>query len=282
MVKRPIIHKPRFWLKWSVFLISWTFSVLTLGIVIFSGDSELSTSSHYASSADLDFRPPKNQIEAFFYRRWDPNENNRPIYSVNFENLGSENNKLGIFKTALHKVVKIQDLELKFYQYDSDNLTEVNTSDIFVIPEEITNYTRALVKKIMARVTTVTNGWRVNNIDIGNVSEVRVNNFDYQIFHEGDLFFAVQSKRAIVSGGNSYVVLRGHAKITIADGSTLESNHIEWDVKQQHFKAKGVYVLNRGGIITTGKGICLDAELRSISGQFAKSKQKEQKCIAKL
>ena len=276
MVKRPIIHESRFWLRWSVFLILWTLSVLILGIVIFSGNNELSTSA----STGLDLRPPKNQTGAFFYRRWDPN--NRPIYSVNFENFCPENNKLGIFKTALHKVLKIQDLELKFYQYDTDKATAVTTSDIFTIPEDITIYTRTLPEEIMSRLTTGMDGWRVNNIDIGNVSEVSVNNFHYQVFYEGDLFFAAQSKRATVAGGNSGVVLRGHAKITIADGSTLESNHIEWDVRQQHFNVNGVYVLNRSGIMTTGKGICLDAELKSVNGQFANSKQKEQKCIAKL
>lgn len=282
MVKRPIIYEPRLWPKWSVLLISWSLSVLILGIVIFSGNNELSTVYSDAASTGPDLRPPRNQTGAFNYRRWDPNENYRPISSVHFENFGSENNKLGFFKTALHKVVKIRDLELKFYRYNQGKVTAATTTDIFPIPEGITADTRVLVKRLMRRLTTLTDGWRVNNIDLGNVSELRINNFDYQVFHDGNLFFATQSKRAIVSHGHSGVVLQGHAKITIADGSTLESNYIKWDVKKQHFSVNGVYVLKRGGIITTGKGICVDAQLKSVNGQHAKSERKEQKCIAKL
>lgn len=282
MVKRSIIHEPHFWLKWSIFLISWALFVLILGIVIFSGNNELSTFYHDAASTGLDLRPPKNQTGTFNYRRWDPQENYRPICSVNFENFCSENNKLGIFKTALHKVVKIRDLKLKYYQYNSSKVTAATIPDIFLVPEGTTNDTKAFVKGIMRKLTTLANGWRVNDIDLGNVSEVCVNNFDYQVFNEGDLFFATQSNRAIVSYRNSDVVLRGHVKITIADGSTLESNYVKWDVQKQHFSVNGVYVLNRGGIITTGKGICVDAQLKSVNGQHAKFEWKEQKCIAKL
>jgi len=282
MVKRPIIHEQRFWLKWSALLISWSLFVLILGIVIFSGNDELSTLYCDAASTGPDLRPPKNQTGTFNYRRWDPQENYRPICSVHFENFSSENNKLGIFKTALHKVVKIRDLELMFYCYSPGKVTAAAIPDIFSVPEDITTDTRVLVKRIMRRLTTLADGWRVNDIDLGNVSEVCVNNFDYRVFNEGDLFFATQSNRAIVSYRNSDVVLRGHAKITIADGSTLESNYIKLDVTKQHFRVNGVYVLNRGGIITTGKGICVDAQLNIVGAQSTKAKRKEQKCIAKL
>lgn len=274
MVRQPIIHEPRLWLKWSVLLISWYLSVLILGIVIVGGNNELNTPYHNAASTGRELRPPKNQTGAFNYRRWDPNENYRPISSVRFENFCSENNKFGFFKTALHKVVKIQDLELKFYNYNPDRITEANTPDVFLFHQDITNDTRALVKGIMRRLSTFADGWRVNNIDLSNVTEVRINNFDYQVFNDGDLLFATQSKRAIVSHKHSEVVLRGHAKITIADGSTLESNHIKWDVKKQHFRVNGVYVLNRGGVMTTGKGICVDAQLNIVGAQIAKAERR--------
>jgi len=274
MLKRPIIHEPRLWLKWSVLLISWSLSVLILGIVIVGGNNELSTAYSDAASTGPDLRPPKNQIGAFNYRRWDPNENYRPICSVHFENFSSENNKFGFFKTALHKVVKVRDLELKFYRYNPGEVTAATIPDIFPVPEGITTGTRALVKRIMPRLTTHADGWRVNNIDLGNVSEVRINNFDYQVLYEGDLFFATQSNRATVSNEHSDVVLRGHAKITIADGSTLESNYIKWNVTKQHFRVNGVYVLNRSGVMTTGKGICVDSQLNIVGVQSAKAERR--------
>jgi len=285
MIRRPTVHEPFLWLKCSALLISWTLFALVL--IIVTGNNELELSTIYLDFASLrpdpDLRPPKNTIKAFNYCRWDPKGNNRHRCSLRFENLYSENNKLGFFNTALHKVVKIQDLELKFYRYSSDKATAATTPDISPVPDGITTDTRALVKRIMHRLTTPADGWRVDlGVDLGNVSEVRVNNLDYRVFHDDNLFFATQSKRAIVSYEHSDIVLHGHAKITIADGSTLESNYIKWDVKKQHFSVKGVYVLNRGGAITTGKGICVDAQLKSVNGQYAKSERKEQKCIAKL
>lgn len=272
MVRRPIIHEPRLWFKWSVLLFSWALSILIL--VIVTGNNESSTLYSDAASTGPALRPPKNQTGAFSYRRWDPEENHRPICFVHFDNFCSENNKLGFFKTALHKVVKIRDLELKFYRYNPGKATAAATLEIFPIPEDMSTDTRLVVRRIMRRLTTLTDGWRVNNIDLGNVSELRVDNFDYQVFHDGDLFFATQSKRAIVSHGHSEVVLRGHAKITIADGGTLESNYVKWDVQKQHFRVNGVYVLNRGGVMTTGKGICVDAQLNIVGTQIAKAERR--------
>jgi lipopolysaccharide assembly outer membrane protein LptD (OstA) len=126
-------------------------------------------------------------------------------------------------------------------------------------------------------------GWRVTNIDLSNVSEVRINNFDYQVFYEDDLFLSIQSKRAMASYKHSGIVLRGHVIIKTADGSTLESNYVKWDIENQHFTVNGIYVINRNGVKTTGRNISVDAQLNNVKGQNAKVKRKEaEKCFAKL
>ena len=280
MIKGSMISEPWPWLKWSVLLISWISCVLVL--IIVARNNELSTSYRDLTSTIPDLQLPKNQIGAFNYWRWDSKQNYRPISSVRFENLCTENNKLGPFKTALHKVVKIRDLKLKFHRYSSDKVTAGTTPNIFPAPEGTATDTTALAKSLIGRLTTPTKGFRINNIDLGNVSEVRIDNLNYRVFDDGDLFFAAETRRAIVSYERSDVALRGHAKITVADGSTLESNSITWNTRRQHFSVDGVFVLNRCGVITTGKGICVDAQLKDVKGQYARHEQKEQKCIAKL
>jgi len=277
-----MIREPRLWLKWSVLLISWILCVLTL--VIVARNNELTTVYRDPASPIPDFQLPKNQIGALTYRRRDAKQNYRPVRSVRFENLCSENNTLGPFKTALHRVVKIRDLKLEFYRYNSDRATKTTTTttEIFPAPEGTATDTTALAKSLIGRLTTPTKGFRINNIDFGNVSEVRIDNLNYRVFDDGDLFFAAESRRATVSYKTSDVVLHGHAKITVADGSTLESNRIKWNTRSQHFSVDGVFVLNRGGVITTGKGICVDSQLKDVKGQHARQEQKEQKCIAKL
>ena len=279
MVRRPIILTGP-WIKRTVFLASWVSSVLILIIVV--SNNALNPFYDAAVSTTAELIPPRNQTGAVSYRCWDPKENYRPIYSVCFKNLFAENNNLGVFKTALHKIVKIQGLELEFHRYSSDDGTANEKLRISPMPEGLTTSSRALIETI-DRLLHRADGWRINNLDVGGVSEVSINNFDYKLFYDGELFFSVESKRAMVSYKHSGLVLRGHAKISITDGSTLESNYIEWDVKNQHFTVDGGYVLNRGGRVTIGKDICVDAQLNNVEAQSAKVERKEnQKCLAKL
>lgn len=262
-------------------MLLWTLSFLIL--IIFAGNNELNTLYSDFVNCGPELRPPKNQLGAVSYIRWDPKENHRPVCSMCFKNLRTENNKLGIFKTALHKVVKIRDLKLEFYQYSSGKTTATATPDIYPVTGGTIADAKALIKQIMHKLINPGDGWRVNSIDFGNVSEVRINNFNYKVLYDDELFFAVRSKRAMVSYKHSGVVLRGHVTIKTADGSTLESNYVKWDIKKQHFSVNGIYVLNRDGVKTTGRDICVDTQLKSVKAQHAKFNQKEEpECFAKL
>jgi len=275
-----VIFKSNLWLKLAVLLTSWILSILAL--IIVSTNSELNTLYNEAISPGPELRLIKNQTGALSYIRWDPEENYRPIYSVHFKNFRAENSNLGIFKTALHKVVKIHGLKLEFYQYSSGKTTATTTPDIYPVYEETIADAKALIKEVMRKLINPEDGWRVN-IDLGNVSEVRINNFDYQVFYEGDLFFSIQSKRAMASYKQSGIVLRGHVIVKTAEGSTLESNYVKWDIEKQHFTVNGIYVINRNGVKTTGRNISVDAQLNSVEARNAKVKRKEaEKCFAKL
>ena len=280
MVRQEAIQERWLWVKWGVLLVVWVLSAVVFITIV--GNNELSKYCREAASPGFDLQLPQNELRAFHYRSMNSKDDNRPVFSVRFQSLCAENSNLGFFKTALHKVIKIQDLELNFHQYSQGKATSSTVPGIQDASEAISIDIAVLIKNTIQGFTTPVSGWRFTNIDIGNVSEVRVNNFDCRVFRDNNLRFATQSRRAIVSYKDSDVILHGSAKITIADGSTLESNEIKWDVKRQYFSVRGVYVLNRRGIITTGKGICVDAQLKSIEGQYAQSKRKEQKCIARF
>ncbi|MHC4572164.1 MAG: hypothetical protein ACYS0C_08830 [Planctomycetota bacterium] len=278
MIARPPTFKRRQWLKW-VFLASlWLLSFLIL--IVVSANNELNTLySDVVSRAAVELRPPKNQMGALSYIRWDPNENYRPVYSICFKNLLVENNNLGIFKTALHKVVKIRDLQLRFFRYSSRS--PLILSNTFPVSIDIPTDAKGL-KKLVEWMKRRSKGWTVNFV-LGNVSEVRIKNFDYKIFHDDDLFFAIQSRRAIASYKRAGIVLRGRVTLETADGSTLKSNHVRWDIENQLFTVKGIYVINRNGVKTAGKNICVNAELNDIKAKHAKFERKEeQECFAKL
>ena len=285
MDRERIIFKPDPWIKWAPLPVSWILSFLILTIVFSENDSN--TLYNEAARHGPRLRPLKNEVRGLSYIRWDTQEDHRPIYSVCFDNLRVENNDLGIFKTALHKVAKIRGLKLELYRHNSPEAASTSTTDIYSVYGDLSTDAGVSVlvqiKELLPMLTAPRRGWRIGNIHLGNVSEVCVDDFDYRVLGDDDVYFGVQSSRAMVSYRWSDILLRGRVKIRIADGSTLESNYIKWDVKKRHFSVKGVYVLNRSGTVTTGKGICLDAQFNNVRPQNAKATKKENKeCYARL
>lgn len=270
------------WIRWPVLLTAWTLSFLSF--IIVTRNNELNKLyNNKAAGPETGFIGPKNQTGALSYWRCEPKANGRLIHSVDLKNLRAENNNLGIFRTALHKVVTIDGLQLEFHRYTSPEGMRSTSPDIPAVLDGVTADVQPLIDQISHKLTDPMRGWRLNSIDLGNVSEVHVENFDYRAFHDGDLFFRIQSRRAIASYKRSGIILRGRVTLETADGSTLKGNHVTWDVEKQHFIVNGVYVLDRGGVRTTGKDICVDAQLNRIGTVTATFKCKEeQKCLVKL
>ena len=265
------------------------------------------------------------------YFRRDPIKNGRPLYSVKFDELNTAKGRLGIFKTGVYKIVKVNGLQLKLFRYSpekkivpanvskaekpvADNNRKDTCSTQFSSKEphgmssmtalgdsqdgysnsELFDELLERAKKLSGRCQfnssgkssgNLRDGWKLTipGIELSDIGEVRVSNFDYQVFYDGQLSFGVQGKRVIASYKQPDVILRGHVIITASDGSTLECNYAKWNVKKELFKIDGVYVLNRGGETISGKYICVDSQLNFIEAKHAKSKQKEtRECFAKL
>jgi hypothetical protein len=286
-------------LKYGIFLTAWILSICLL--FQFSANNELNISPPkliVPSKFDL----PSNQIRAFRFVRYNPGKNNKPSFCVSFDNLLIENNKLGIFKSALHQIVRISNLEFRSYHYP-ENLTEPsdsihnwlskensetqvrNRSDDCLHNLLFPNNTIAQVRSCIDNLLDKQDGWRINlDISSGNVSELVINNFSYSIFSGNDLVLSIQSKRAIASYSSSGLILRGHVIIKTGKGNTLESNCIEWDINNNIFTVQGVYVLNQNGTVKTGRDVTLDHTLNEIiPKQTVKDCQEEKtKCFTKL
>ena len=112
--------------------------------------------------------------------------------------------------------------------------------------------------------------------DLGAVAELRIHDFRCNFLDSQCTILSLKSKRAVVSYKSSAVTLRGHVLITAANRATLESNCVTWDINNQRFVASGGYVLTRGKSRTSGRNICVDAELNVIGKQYAKSTKGEE------
>jgi hypothetical protein len=262
------------WLKPSVFAALWGLCFLIL--IIVTRNNGLRPPYKDLANYGVELTPLKNEIRGLSYTR---KENNRPVYSVQFGNLRTENNDFGIFKTALHKVIKVQDLELAFYRYTPTQVVSTSTCDnskpsgaIYASSGSVYPATLKTTANVCTIIETVQrlmrppNGWRLA-VDFSNASEILVKDFEYKMFCDGHLSFSVRSRRLIVSSDQPEVILRGHVTIKAANGSTLESNYVTWDVTDQYFTAKGGYVLNRDGARTMGRNMRVDDKLNVVGEQ---------------
>jgi len=261
--------------KWVFLAVSWLCAIC---IAVFcSTDYRFNQAGDNITEDAAAFAARQNEIDGFTIWRCDPKANHRPIYSVAFKNLRAENARLGIFKTAAHKVVEIEDLQAEFFRYSGNDsfgsgqappLTKF--SPLFG-PED--NGHGETLAEMLGKFKDTKKPWSLS-MDLSNVSEVRFENLDYKIFDNGVLSLGVQCKRALATYKSSEITLRGYARITAADGSTLESNHIIWDTRKCCFRADGTYFLNCNGRKTSGKGICVDSQLNTVWEQNAKGKER--------
>jgi hypothetical protein len=285
MSERSIISKSNPWPRWILLLVLWVLSFLIL--ITVSVNNELNTLYNDAVSYGPDLRLPKNRIGALTYTRLDPKENHRPAYSISFEGILIENNNFGLFKTAMHKEVKIQDLELTFHRYTPANIPpdtnlsgEKNTQghqrehsvtskpDIFTASEGTFTYAEDLLDDISDLINPA-NGWRIN-IDISNTTEVYIASFDYKLLYDEALLLSVRSRKAAISNKHPDVVtLRGHVIVKASDGGILESNRVVWNIKKHRFTAEGTYFLSHHGRKMQGKNICVDEKLNIVQAQIA-------------
>jgi hypothetical protein len=314
--------------KWAFLLLWWACG---LTIAIFWGtDVRFSIQTHQHAQTIGDYAPRKNHMEASGLIQRDPTRNYRPLYLVYFDELWTEGGKLGIFKTGIYKIAKVNGLELKLFQYYPEkkpvpenvvkaekpvaNNNQKDTcstqhsskqsqsrSSMSAFGNDQNGYSKdELFDELLEKVKKLSGGCQFNSseessgnlcdgwkltipgIELSDIGEICVSDFDYQFFYDGELSFGVQGKRVIASYKQPDVILRGHVIITASGGSTLECNYAKWNVKKELFKVDGVYVLNRKGETISGKGVCVDTQLNSVGVQLAGSKKGIKKCFVKL
>ncbi len=259
--------------KYLPAIILWILAVTAL--VIFTSNDLPNTTSNETTKQASNFRVRKNQLGGFSCIQRDHEQNNRPIYTVRFENLTVENNTLGFFKTALHKIAKVDDLQLNLFQYTTAS-GSFDPLDIFA---------SQTTTRILEKLTLQSNGWAIDtDIHLNNISEILIRDFSCSVFNDNDLAMNIKSKTATASYKHDNFLLRGHVRIKNSQDSLLKSNHVEWDIKNDRFIVKGIYALRHNGIVTTGRNICLSTQFKHIENpQNITNNQKEvPKCVALL
>lgn len=248
---------------------------------------------------------PDNFIKGLSYSYFDPDSKN-PAFTLKFDTFSVVNAKAGIFRTALTKVIYINNLKIQDYHYKKQQTSlssdpalknsikkiaakrsklPINKGPKVQRPrykkQRTSSSSDSVLKNLIKNIAAKT-GQLPIDIDISNVSKAEIKGFEYQFFQDSDKKLNISSRHAFVSHRWPIVTLRGNVTITAEDGTVLKSNHVRWNTKKKHFTIESVYALKNADRILTGKEICLDYKLN----QFSKNKQSikpEEKilCIAK-
>jgi hypothetical protein len=243
--------------KYVIFAVWW--GITTIIAIIYACYWGIKPHSICYQTDNGDVSVSQNQLTGLTYYRYDPNTN-KLRFSVSVGMILTQNAQIGIFKTAAARTIKVKDLQLRFCESsDSQAMTAMKDN---TLPEKIIPGDNGF-KEIISRVVEARKHWGVD-IDLSNPIEVAIDNLDCQIFDGDNLRLAVQCRRAIVNSSWPLVTLRGHIIITAANGSTLETNRVKWDIKKQSFTTDETYVLRQSGIPLTGKGVCVDSQLNII------------------
>lgn len=182
-------------------------------------------------------------------------------YKVVFGNLRAENGGVGIFRTASHKLVHIENLDVTFRPAAPDQGVRLQDfCDLFAPRREGISGAKPL--GILDEVESETADWSIP-VDLANATEVRVRDLDWKVCCDDRTILRVSCKYAQLQADASQVILRGHATVTTPE-ATLRSNHIKMDVRDECFVVDGRYVLRRGRRTRKGSGARFDRTLRPL------------------
>jgi hypothetical protein len=197
-------------------------------------------------------------------------------YKVACDNLRVGDATTGIFKRASHKVVHIENLDVTFRRPLAGNHVRwQDFCDLFAPECDGGAPTRSL--GILKEIEAQTADWSIP-VDLSDATEVRVRDLDWQVCCGGRTVLRVTCKYALLRATPSRVILRGHAKVTTPQ-ATLQSNHIEMNVRDECLAVNGRYVVTRGRCRQTGSAACFDKMLRPLS--VARSEIRENEKWAK-
>ena len=113
------IFKSKTQRKWLL-VIAWWFCGLVLAVFCSLNDNRFVIQNSRYANHFIDYTPKKDHVGAISYFRRDPTKNGRPLYSVKFDELNTAKGQLGIFKTGVYKIAKVNGLQLRLFQYSPE------------------------------------------------------------------------------------------------------------------------------------------------------------------
>ena len=148
-------------------------------------------------------------------------------YRVVFDNLSAANRALGVFRTASHKQVQIDNLHVAFIVEPATPSAEASQEvklrefcDLFA--PQTGGRSGDAELGVFDEFGANESDWSVG-VDLSNATEVRIKNLDWRVGTAEATTLRVESRYACLRGAGTGVILRGDATVTTPE-AVLESN----------------------------------------------------------
>lgn len=249
--KRNLLFLLAFWLSGAAILVTYGTSPAKLA-------PNPSLSSHLSAFSE-------NGTGAFLACRTSA-EAGRSPYRVEFDNLHVEDGSLGLFRTAAHKVVQIDNLRVTF---SASATPDAGASAAPALGEFCSLFAPQRDNGIggdglgLFHDLQDPEGDASISVDLADTTEVRIRGLTWEIQRGGVTVFRARCRDARLFTGSTHIILRGHVTVTV-HGSTLESNCIELDVRNDRIITNRRYILTRDGDRQFGVGVCFDTALNVV------------------
>jgi hypothetical protein len=226
---------------------------------------------HRADVAPLVVQRTGGANETGTFSTWRPEASDlsRPSYRIVFDNLAARDRSLGIFRTASHKQVHIENLHVTFHAPETAVPQEGmgvrlrDFCDLFT-PRSVAG-TGASELAVFDELVAGDADWSVG-VDLSNATEVRISDLDWRVCRDGVTVLRVQCRLASLQADTARVILRGHVTVTTPE-RMLESNCIEMDGDKECFVVGGRYLLTRGARQERGDRGQFNATLRLLEAE---------------
>lgn len=206
---------------------------------------------------------PANELWAVRYVRCDPLHERRPVLSFSFERLSVHNGDIGPFKTGAFKRAEVSSLCIRRFAYADEGADADKYGWARAGQDDGGSTGLQGLFPPQWLVGRAANGSPAIEVpDLGGVAEAEViDGFQYQLITPAGPAMSIASRGAVCSFREDGVLLRGGVVVTVADGSRLRANRVQWEPRAGVFTVDGNYLLVRGDLRTGGRGIRLDEQL---------------------
>ena len=263
-------------LKWLGVFLFW---VLALAYLVCDGaGNNRLTCAPISSWAEACLRYERGVLQSVKYVQWSEGRDSAPLFLMQFEELSTDSGHAGPFRTSLYNVARIKSLHVQLFPQpeapshpkSGGDARKGGGATLLSLPQSPSVLLRRYTSLASDGLRTGQGvSLKADLPCLNDIAHVEIHGFAWDVVEQGACTLQVHCRRALLHPRDNCVGLRGHVRISTADGTVLESNRVLWHPDKRRFRVEGGFLLTQDGRRSTGSGIWFDERLRPVQQTLA-------------